>query len=133
MKLIEQIYNKFKASAIERNIDFELTIEQLVGLLYGQSFRCYLTNELFIVEEQQKKVTINTYNLVDCLNTEVARHTVKFKYNCSIDRIDSSKGYTINNVKFCTKRINMFKKDYNLNEFLEMCKKVSQNEIHYRK
>lgn len=126
MRLIEQIHNKFKSGALERNIPFELSVEQLIGLLYGQSFKCYLTGELFVVEEKQKKVTINTYDLSRCLDLEVAQHTTKFKYNCSIDRIDSSKGYLIDNVKFCTKKINMFKKDYNLNEFLTMCKQINE-------
>ncbi len=125
MKLIEQIYNKFKAGAVERNLQFDLTIEQLVGLLYGQDFKCYLTKELFIVNEIEKKQVINIYCLKDVLEVECTRHTTKFRYNCSIDRVDNSKGYTIDNVKFCTKRINMFKKDYNLKEFLEMCKTVS--------
>lgn len=125
MKLIEQIYNKFKASAIERNIGFDLTIEQLIGLLYGQDFKCYLTKDLFVVEERKNKVVINTYKLVDSLNLEVTQHTTKFKYNCSIDRVDNNKGYTIGNVKFCTKQMNMFKKDYNLEEFLTMCKQVT--------
>ena len=127
MRLIEQIYNKFKAGAIERNIDFTLTIEQLIGLLYGQNFKCRYTKTPFIVVEEKKKIVINTYNLIDCLDLEVARYTTKFKYNCSIDRINNKKPYTIDNVFFCTKEANMKKKDYDLKEFVEFCKLVANN------
>lgn len=43
----------------------------------------------------------------------------------SLDRIDSSKGYIEGNVQWVHKKINLIKMDLSQEEFIEMCKKVS--------
>ena len=49
-------------------------------------------------------------------------------YNdASVDRIDSSKGYTIDNVQWVHKHINFMKRTYSQDYFIEMCKKVAEN------
>jgi hypothetical protein len=49
-------------------------------------------------------------------------------YNdASVDRIDSSKGYTIDNVQWVHKHINFMKRTYSQEYFIEMCKKVAKN------
>ena len=45
----------------------------------------------------------------------------------SVDRIDSSKGYTKDNVCLTTWRVNNCKQDLSLFDFVELCKKVVQN------
>jgi hypothetical protein len=50
------------------------------------------------------------------------------RYNdASVDRIDSSKGYTIDNVQWVHKHINFMKRTYSQEYFIEMCKKVAEN------
>ena len=50
------------------------------------------------------------------------------RYNdASVDRIDSSKGYTIDNVQWVHKHINFMKRTYSQDYFIEMCKKVAEN------
>ena len=47
----------------------------------------------------------------------------------SLDRIDSSKGYTIDNVQWVHKKVNMMKKDMSDSEFIAWCNEISS----YRK
>lgn len=48
-------------------------------------------------------------------------------YTASLDRIDSSIGYILDNVQWIHKDINMMKRTYNQNYFIEVCKKIAQN------
>lgn len=49
-------------------------------------------------------------------------------YNtASIDRIDSSKGYEEDNIQWVHKHINFMKRTYSQEYFIEMCKKVAEN------
>lgn len=50
------------------------------------------------------------------------------KYNtASIDRIDSSRGYEIDNIQWVHKHINFMKRTYSQKYFIEMCKKIADN------
>jgi hypothetical protein len=49
------------------------------------------------------------------------------KSTASLDRIDSSKGYTKDNVQWVHKDINRMKNVYSQEYFIEMCKAVSEN------
>lgn len=49
-------------------------------------------------------------------------------YNtASIDRIDSSKGYEEGNIQWVHKNINFMKRTYSQDYFIDMCKKVADN------
>ena len=43
----------------------------------------------------------------------------------SLDRIDSSKGYELDNVQWVHKHINFMKRDFDQNYFIDLCKKVA--------
>jgi len=49
------------------------------------------------------------------------------KSTASLDRIDSSKGYTKDNVQWVHKDINRMKNVYSQEHFIEMCRRVSNN------
>jgi hypothetical protein len=51
--------------------------------------------------------------------------TNKDKYTASLDRIDSHKGYTLDNVQWVHKDINRMKNIYSQERFVEICKLVS--------
>lgn len=51
-------------------------------------------------------------------------------YTASLDRIDSSEGYTKENVQWVHKDINMMKRTYSQQHFVSMCKKVAENFSH---
>ena len=50
------------------------------------------------------------------------------KYKASLDRIDSSKGYTPNNIQFTTWICNQAKNNLDEVDFIEMCKDVALTE-----
>lgn len=88
-------YSKMKRTAEARNIPFEVTIDFLWDLYEKQKHKCAITGDI-----------IN--------NIEEA----------SLDRIDSSKSYTENNVQWVTKQANLSKHVMTMNQLYEFCKKV---------
>lgn len=48
-------------------------------------------------------------------------------HTCSIDRIDSSKEYEINNIQLVHKHVNLMKNHYNNEYFINMCKLIAEN------
>jgi len=99
------IWNGYRRSAKKRQLSFEIKIK------YGW--------ELFL--KQNRKCALSGVDLYFSPNTSNRHGT-----NASLDRIDSNKGYTIGNVQWVTKKINMAKQDISQNEFIEMCKLVSK-------
>lgn len=84
-------------------IEIDLTIEFAWSLFLKQERRCFLSG----------------------LPIAFSRD---FRYNtASLDRIDSSLGYTKDNVQWVHKTINFMKRTYSQEYFIEMCKKVAEN------
>ena len=96
-------FNKFKNSARYRFLDWELTIEDVATLLAQQSGRCALSGLWLVTRGTFKEIT------------------------ASIDRIDSSKGYTMGNVQLVHKDINMMKQSFEQSYFVSLCQKVAGN------
>lgn len=98
-------WNSIKNCANTRNIPFEITIEQAWNLFLKQNGKCSLTglNITFAV----------TYNK----RTEYT--------TASLDRIDSAKPYTIDNVQWIHKDLQYMKWNYDEKYYIEMCKLVS--------
>lgn len=78
-------------------VDFSLTLEYIGDLLEEQGYKCKLSG------------------LTICAKNNTA----------SLDRIDSSLGYTEGNVQWLHKDINMMKRHYNQDYFIHLCKKVA--------
>jgi hypothetical protein len=85
----------WKYNAKKRNIDWDLTIEDLQTI----PMVCHYTGEILTLEKNK----INTI---------------------SLDRIDNAKGYTVNNVVFCCCIINEMKMNRSVKDFVEWCSKV---------
>jgi len=92
-----------KRHARERNIEFNITIEYINDLLIKQNHQCKLSKVPIIIGSR----TIET--------------------TASLDRIDSSKGYIIDNVQWVHKDVNYMKQGYSLEYFIEMCNLIGQN------
>lgn len=93
-------------SAESRGIPFELSKEQLWDLFVKQDGKCALSNLELCFYKNYKN---------------------KSEQTASIDRIDSSKGYTIDNVQWIHKHINYMKVDFNQSQFIELCDLVSKH------
>lgn len=90
--------------AKERNIPFLITREEALALFVQQDRKCALTGlKLKLNRDSNEPYSATT---------------------ASLDRIDSSKGYTIDNVQWVHKVINIMKNDHSQSEFVDWCRKV---------
>lgn len=91
---------KYVINAEVRGIEWDVTFEELADILIQQDFKCALTGWPISAME---------------VNSNPA----------SLDRIDSSEGYTPENVHWVHSMVNMSKQAYSLEEFIEMCRSVA--------
>ncbi len=92
---IKTIYNRLKASATKRNIPFNLTIVELNNLSYP------ITCPILGIPLQYNRGTAldNSY---------------------SIDRVDSTLGYTIDNIEVISLRANKLKNNATMDEIFKL-------------
>lgn len=100
-------FSHAKRKAGYRKIPFEVTREELEQLIVAQDFRCAYTDQVI----------------------SVAGHK---KYSGSLDRIDSSKGYTLDNVQFVQKECNIAKNALTEEAFFDMVEKIYKHKIAYQ-
>lgn len=98
--LITQVKSSYVAGARNRGISFNLTRDEFAKLI--------LSNCVFCGSEPS--------------NTK-KRYNETRQYN-GIDRIDSNKGYELNNVQTCCWKCNLMKNSLNQSDFLEHIKKI---------
>lgn len=91
-------FNRIKSGATRRDIEFNVTIEELWDLFLKQNRCCALSGQQ--------------------LRFPTSR--IDYKSTASIDRIDSKKGYTIDNLQWLHKDINYAKQSMNNEEFLNL-------------
>lgn len=108
----EEIYGGFwrtiKHHASERNLKFDITIEQAWGLFLQQNRKCALSN----------------------IPIQFGPLTNRKKENtASLDRIDSDKGYTLDNIQWVHKDINKMKQNLTEAYFVDLCHRI----VHHSK
>lgn len=94
-------YNNIRKGAIQRNINFNLTPKDLWELALKQNQRCKLTN--LPLDFTNKNTT------------------------ASLDRIDSTKGYELNNIQWVYKSVNVMKNVFETDYFISLCKLIADN------
>jgi hypothetical protein len=105
--ILSDYWKSIRSSAIRRNIPYSLTKEEVVELYEKQDRRCALTNVRL--------------NMAD--NYQSWKNGVQ---TASLDRIDSLKGYTIDNVQWVHKDINQMKWDIPNEDFIKWCNLVAK-------
>lgn len=96
-----------KSSAKRRQIVFNITIQDAWEQFIKQERKCaYSGVELAF---RQSEV---------CEDVE---------QTASLDRIDSNKGYELDNIQWVHKKVNQIKTDFSERYFLDLCKKVAEN------
>jgi hypothetical protein len=100
-KLSNTFLGRIKRNAKLRNIEFNLTAEELWKLFIDQNEKCAIT-------DLPIEFSLKTFD----------------KSTASLDRIDSKKGYTLNNVQWVHKDVNIMKMDFDMNYFIDICKMV---------
>lgn len=99
------MFQGIKNAARSRNLKFDLDIDYLTKLVDLQNSKCALSGIKLEFAKNAKDHQIG-------------------KTTASLDRIDSSKGYTKDNVQWTHKWVNIMKWDFNEIEFYSFCKKV---------
>lgn len=97
-------YNNLKNKAAMRRIAFDISPEDMWNKLIKQNKCCALTGLVIHVEK-------------DMMNQRI-------KMTASLDRIDSKKPYTPDNIQWVHKDINRMKNNYSEEYFIKMCKLI---------
>lgn len=98
-------YEQVKRNAKVRNFTFNLTINQLWNVFLKQNKKCVMTG----------------------LPLKFSKYSGKSDGNASLDRIDSNKGYDLNNIQWIHKDVNKMKNNLKEANFLEYCKLICIN------
>lgn len=101
--LPSRMFTNIKRCAIKRNIEFKITIQDCWYQWLKQNGKCAYTGEKLTFMNQRKRI-----------------HTA------SLDRIDSSKGYEIDNIQWVHKDVNFMKQSYNQEYFINLCKQITE-------
>lgn len=96
-----QTFSAWESSARRRNIEWNISRKQIEEIYKKQNGFCALSG------------------------IKMQPH-IKSLYRPSIDRIDSNKGYNVNNVHFVCSMVNMMKNKFEINNFIEMCINISK-------
>ena len=103
-------WSRLEQAALKRNIKFEITIEYAWELFLKQDRKCALTGDLLLFSR-----SYFNYNQKD-----------RIRQTASLDRKDSTKDYTMDNIWWTDVDINYAKSNYSVEEFIEICRKVTE-------
>ncbi len=92
-----------------RGFEFDLTPEYLEELWNNQNGKCAYTQRELL------------------MNTKFNNKEDRVKHTCSLDRINSDKGYVKDNVQWVTKRVNTMKNNMTNSDFLQLCREIANN------
>lgn len=107
------LFEVWRRQAILRGIPFSLTPQQIDNILINQDFKCNLSGIPITLE-----ISLST-------KENRANNTA------SLDRIDSNKGYERGNIQFLHKTINIMKSNLDQDEFLNLCKMITNNHANF--
>lgn len=108
---IKLLYKDLISNAKKRNIQVYVTIDDIKSQYENQLGFCTLT---------RFKLTWSKYPVE-------SQFHINNKYNISVDRIDSNKDYTKNNIQLVCALVNIIKYKLSSDKFIELCKKISKN------
>jgi hypothetical protein len=106
--LSSTFFSRILEGAKKRKIEVSVTKEEILELLEKQEYKCALSG----------------LPLVMSRSFSVDRANQTYSTTASLDRKDSSKGYTLANVQWVHKDINIMKNKYDQPYFTEMCRLV---------
>jgi hypothetical protein len=101
-------FNNWRKNAERRGLPWEITIHDVEALWESQQGRCALTGATLLIATNQIRG-----------HTDIDREAV-----LSLDRIDNSRGYTIDNIQLTTWRTNRIKNDLSNEALFAFCRQV---------
>lgn len=102
---LKELLSAAKIRSIKKNIEFTISIEVLKQLWEKQLGKCAISG-------------------VDMTHTILSG---RIQTNVSIDRIDSTKGYSVDNIQLVCVSVNVMKGTMNLSELKHFCKLIIEN------
>lgn len=97
------LFRSLKKGAFDRNFCFQINEDDIWRLYKKQKRKCALSGCDILFSKKQKENT------------------------ASVDRIDSKKGYTLDNIQIVHKKINVLKMAFPEDIFISMCTKIAEN------
>lgn len=107
---IVHVWHRTKRRAKQDGISFEITKKQIFDILLSQNHRCALSGVPIRVAESNEE-------------WERSHATT----TASIDRKDSSGGYTLENIQWVHKRVNVLKNDLSDTDLVFWCKLIVEH------
>ena len=101
-------FNQIKRHSIKRGRECSITIDDVWNQFNKQNGKCVYTGIDLELPQRSRR---------------------KSNGNSSLDRIDSSRGYTKDNIQWVHKDINWMKQDFDQLYFIEMCDQVSKHSV----
>lgn len=112
MDLGGQQWSRIKHQARMRNLEVKITIEEVWEIFEKQDRKCALSG--VPIELKSNYIGKESNN------------------TASLDRIDNSKGYLLDNVQWVHKTVNIMRNILPIDEFLEFCRKVTEYNVNKR-
>lgn len=108
---IKLLFRDLISNAKKRDILVQITIDDIKSQYNNQIGLCTMTRlkMTWIKHPNESETHINN------------------KFNISVDRIESNKGYTKDNIQLVCATVNIIKNKLPLDKFIEICKKISKN------
>ena len=100
-----------RRKAKERGLLFQVTKQDLWNLFLRQEGKCALSGVPITLT-----TVVNAQNNLD-----------KTQMSASLDRIDNSKGYTVDNIQWIHKILNAMRRQYSVEEYVHWCTLVANH------
>lgn len=110
--LEKRIFRSYKTGAISRNYEFTLSQKEVETLIYSNCYYCGDEPKDIKYFYSKKGVDLTHFILTN-----------------GIDRLNNSKGYTLDNCVPCCKFCNQMKSDHSLKEFFEKINKIYNKRV----
>ncbi len=98
-------WNKLRKAAVKRDYTFTVSLEEAWEIFQAQEGKCALSGVPTVL---------------------VTNNDRYYDQTASLDRIDSTLGYTKENVQWVHKRVNFLKRDYTEQELVFWCSKIAE-------
>jgi hypothetical protein len=103
------VYKQLMQWAMKRNIAFELSVQDLIGLRNKQQWKCYYTG----YEMEYQLSYFKQWWQMD-----------KSKFVVSCDRWDNTQWYSHDNIVLCCFVVNRMKWNLSIDEFIPLCRDI---------
>lgn len=108
LAISDSLFTRIKGGAKVRNLNFDLNKDLIYQMLVDQDYCCKLSGVQITLPGSSNDFSTGNFT-------------------ASLDRIDSSKGYTHDNVQWVHKFVNIMKQDMSDQEFISWCGTISDH------